>query len=68
MTSFLVLARILGTLLADLALADLFLFLVGGVLTCPRGEVGARTRILEQFKQTPKSVLLLSLEHSPSGT
>ena len=32
------------------------------------GQVGTRTRILDQFKQTPKSVLLLSLEHSPSGT
>ena len=31
------------------------------------GHVKARTRTLQDFKDTPKSVLLLSLEHSPSG-
>jgi SNF2 family DNA or RNA helicase len=32
-----------------------------------RGQVKMRTRILNEFKRTPKSVLLLSLEQSPSG-
>jgi SNF2 family DNA or RNA helicase len=31
------------------------------------GDVGKRTRTLQAFKQTPKSVLLLDLERSPSG-
>ena len=32
-----------------------------------KGAVGCRTRTLQTFKETPKSVLLLSLEDSPSG-
>merc|ERR1711904_701819 len=32
-----------------------------------KGGVSQRTRTIEAFKTTPKSVLLLSLEDSPSG-